>query len=276
MDVSGKVVVITGVTTGIGKAAFMGFARAGALVVGGARRTERGEELVKQLRDEGHRASFVTADFSKAEDCRKLVDAAIAEHGRIDCLVNNAGGSNIAGPTYAKTETETPERFAAIVNLNLLGTFFCCTAAIPHMKKQGGGSIVNVSSVVGTQAMAGQAIYASAKAAVNQLTRCLAVEYLNDHIRVNSLIIGGAATKASATAMTEAMEMFPGSNVKPETMPLSVQATDMHAIVDAMKLLCSDGSRAITAADIPVDEARSAGAVFSEALMAALAGRWTR
>lgn len=276
MSVAGKVVVITGVTTGIGKAAFTGFARAGASVVGGARRTDRGEQMAAQLRAEGHRASFVTADVSKPEDCRTLIDAAMAEHGRIDCLINNAGGSNIAGPTYAKSETETPERFAAIVNLNLLGTFFCCTAAIPHMKRQGGGSIVNVSSVVGTQAMAGQALYAAAKAGVNQLTRCLAVEYLNDHIRVNSLIIGGAATKAAATAMSEAMEMFPGSKVTPETMPLSVQATDMDAIIDAMKLLCSDGSRAITAADIAVDEARSAGAVFSDALMAAMAGRWTR
>lgn len=276
MNVEGKVVAITGVTTGIGRAAFLGFARRGALVVGAARRTERGEQLVRQLREEGRRASFVTADVSKPEDCRKVVEATVTEHGRIDALVNNAGGGQVAGPTYVETEKETPERFTAIVNLNLLSAFFCSTAAIPHMKRQGGGSIVNVSSVVGTRAMAGQALYAVSKAALNQLSRCMAVEYLHDGIRVNNLIIGGAATKAAAMAMEDAKQMFGAAGARPETMPLSVQATEMDAIVDAMLLLASDASRGITAGDIPVDQARSAGAVFSAALMDALAGRWTR
>ncbi|MGE0388092.1 MAG: SDR family NAD(P)-dependent oxidoreductase [Gammaproteobacteria bacterium] len=275
MNVEGKVVAITGVTTGIGRAAMRGFARRGARVVGAARRTERGEELVAELRAEGCTASFVTADVSRPEDCRRLIEATVAEHGRIDGLVNNAGGSG-GGDTYTETHLETPERFAQIVHLNLLSAFFCSTAAIPHMQRQGGGSIVNVSSVVGTQAMARQALYASSKAALNQLSRCMAVEYLDDGIRVNSLIIGGAATKAAAKAMTQAKTMFAGAGATPETMPLAVQATEMDAIVDAMLLLCSDASRAITAADIPVDRARSAGAVFSAALMDALAGRWTR
>lgn len=276
MDIQDKVVVITGVTGGIGKAAMQAFARAGAKVVGGARRTERGEQLAAQLRAEGHQASFVTADVSRPEDCRRLIDAAVAEHGRIDCLINNAGGSDIAGPTYARSEDETPERFAAIVNVNLQSTFFCSTAAIPHMKRQGGGSIINVTSVVGTQAMAGQVIYAAAKAGVNQMSRGLAVEYLHDHIRVNALVIGGAPTRGAGAAMADAAQMVGGAKASVDSMPLSVQATDMDAIVDAMKLLCSDASRAITAAEIPVDSARGAGAVFSEALYAAMAGRWTR
>jgi NAD(P)-dependent dehydrogenase (short-subunit alcohol dehydrogenase family) len=274
MIVRDKVVVVTGVTTGIGRAAMRGLAARGALVVGAARRTDRGEQLADELRAEGHRVSFVTADVSRPEDCRALIDAAVREHGRIDALVNNVGGS--PGPTYADTETETEERFRAFIDLNLGSTFFCSTATIPHMKRQGGGSIVNISSLVGIQAMARQALYASSKAAVNHLSRCLAVEYLEDNIRVNSVIVGGAATKAAVTAMADAQELLGADGADPTKMPEVMQPTPMDDIVDVIVFLCSEASRALNASEIAVDRARSAGAVFSSALMDALAGRWTR
>jgi NAD(P)-dependent dehydrogenase (short-subunit alcohol dehydrogenase family) len=143
------------------------------------------------------------------------------------------------------------------------------------MKAQGGGSIVNVSSVVGNQAMENQAVYAISKAALDHLTRCLAVEYLEDHIRVNTVIIGGAPTGGAARTFSEVSAVY-GRTPDIATFPPSMATTPLDEITDAISFLCSDLSRGVTATALAVDHARSAGAVFSAALKDALAGKWTR
>ena len=273
MTVEGKVVAITGVTTGIGRAAARTFAREGALVVGAGRRTERGNEIAGALRGEGHTMTFVTADVTRPEDCERFIDAAMAEHGRIDALVNNVGGPGEL--LYVPTEDVTTEQFNDLIALNVTSAFFCSQSAIRHMLVSGTGSIVNVSSVVGSQAMARQAVYAIGKAALDHLTRCLAVEYLDRGIRVNSVIIGGALTKQVARALSEVSESMGGRAPDPERMPSAVQATPMDQIVAALAFLCGDESLGVTATALAVDRARTAGAVFSAALYDALGGRWT-
>jgi NAD(P)-dependent dehydrogenase (short-subunit alcohol dehydrogenase family) len=238
------------------------------------RRADRGEAIAAELRAEGHTMTFVAGDVSRPEDCAKFVEAAVTDHGRIDALVNNVGGPGT--PMYISTDSVTPEQFDEGIALNLKSAFFCATEAIRHMKAQGGGSIVNVSSVVGHQAMATQTVYAIGKAALDHLTRCLAVEYLEAGIRVNSLIIGGAATGQSARGLSEVSALFGHAAPTPETLPLAVQATPMEEIVDSIALLCSDLSRGITATAVAVDQGRTAGALFSAALMDALAGKWQR
>lgn len=271
--VEGKVVAVTGITSGIGRACARSLAREGARVVGVARRAERAAAVADELRSAGFSMTALAGDVSRTEDCERFIDAVVHEHGRIDALVNNVGDPG--SPIYQPSETVTRDRFDAGIAANLASAFFCSTRAIPHMKKQGGGSIVNVSSVVGNQAMAQQAVYAISKAAMDHLTRCFAVEYLEDKIRVNSVIIGGAATAAAARSIGE-LSALHGRAPDPDQLPPSMAATPLDEITDAITLLCSDRSRGITATAVAVDHARSAGAVFSAALSDALAGTWTR
>ncbi|WP_322762032.1 SDR family oxidoreductase [Frankia sp. Cr2] len=274
MALDGKVIAVTGVTTGIGRAAARSFARQGALVVGVGRRSDRGEQVAAALRAEGHSMIFVTGDVTRPDECTRFIDTAITAHGRVDALVNNVGGSGT--PTYVPTVDVTPAQFDESVALNLRSAFFCSQAAVKHMRTAGGGAIVNVSSCVGTQAMATQVVYAISKAALDHLTRCLAVEYLEDGIRVNTVVIGGAMTKQSARALSEVAAATHRPVPTAETLPDAVQGTDMDSIVDALAFLCSDASRGVTATAVAVDRARSAGAVFSAALLDALGGRWNR
>ena len=272
--VAGKVIAVTGVSSGIGRACAGSLARQGALVVGVGRRADRGAAIADELRAEGHTMTSVTGDMTVVADCVRFIDAVVAEHGRIDALVNNVGGSGV--PTYVPSEEVTPEQFDESIALNVRSAFFCSTAAIRHMKRQGGGSIVNISSVVGNQAMAAQVVYGIAKAGLDHLTRCLAVEFLQDRIRVNSIIIGGAMTGQSARALSEVSELYGLPAPTAETLPLAVQGTAMDEITDAIEFLCSDASRGVTATAVAVDQGRSAGAIFSAALTDALAGKWTR
>jgi 2-deoxy-D-gluconate 3-dehydrogenase len=274
LDVVGKVVAITGVSSGIGRAFAKSLARQSALVAGVGRRADRGAAIADELRAEGHTMTSVTGDVTVVADCVRFIDDVVAEYGRIDALVNNVGGAGV--PTYVPSEEVTPEQFDQGIVLNVKSAFFCSMAAIGHMKRQGGGSIVNISSVVGNQAMAAQSVYGIAKAGLDHLTRCLAVEFLQDGIRVNTVIIGGAMTGQSARTLSEVSASYGLPAPTAETLPLAVQGTPMNEITDAIEFLCSDASRGVTGTAIAVDQARSAGAVFSAALMDALAGRWTR
>jgi NAD(P)-dependent dehydrogenase (short-subunit alcohol dehydrogenase family) len=273
-DLSGKVVAITGVSAGIGRAAAQSLARRGALVVGVDLRAERAGQIAAELEAEGFAMTARAGDVSDPTECARFVDGVVAERGRIDVLINNVGGAGT--PAYMPTDAVTPEQFDDGLNRNLKSAFFCATAAIRHMKTQGGGSIVNVSSVVGNQAMATQVVYAIAKAALDHLTRCLAVEFDGDGIRVNTLMIGGAMTSQSQRMLAEVSAAQRRPTPTAETLPPSVQATPMEEITDALAFLCSDQSRGVTATALAVDQARSAGSVFSAALLDALGGRWTR
>jgi len=217
--------------------------------------------------------SAVAGDVSRTEDCERFIDAAASAYGRIDALVNNVGDPG--SPIYRASHEVTRADFDAGIAANLASAFFCSTNAIRHMKAQGGGSIINVFSVVGHLAAERQVVYAISKAAMDHLTRCLAIEYLEDHIRVNTLIIGGAATGAAARSIGELSALY-GRAPDAEKLPLSMSATPLDEIIDAVAFLCSDLSRGVTATSIAVDHARAAGAVFSEAMGAALAGNWTR
>ncbi|MDR3364067.1 MAG: SDR family oxidoreductase, partial [Clostridiales Family XIII bacterium] len=148
----GKVAVITGTTSGMGEAAAWLFAKEGAKVVMGARRSGRGENMEAEMRAQGLEALWATTDVRKPEDCFNLVEKAVAAYGKVDILVNNAG-INGEG-SYAFHESTDAFR-DNIFKTDLYGIFDCCKAAIPHMIKQGGGSIVNVASVAGITACPG-------------------------------------------------------------------------------------------------------------------------
>lgn len=180
-----KVAIVTGASSGLGVAFAQGLAEAGADLVLGARRADRLEETAQLVRDAGRRVLTVQTDVADPAQCQALVDAAMAELGRVDVLVNNAG----AGTAVPATR-ETPEQFRAVIDVNLNGCYWMAQACGRVM--QPGSSIINVSSVLGiTTGGLPQAAYSASKAGLNGLTRDLAQQWTERKgIRVNSIAPG--------------------------------------------------------------------------------------
>lgn len=183
-----KVAIVTGSSSGIGKAIALRFGAEGAKVVVAARRKALCEQTAKQICQKGGEAFVVQADVSHENQVELLFDKTVQQYGRIDVAVNNAG--IFGGRRIAETTTKA---FDEVINVNLRGTFFCCRAAFRQMKKQGGGIIINMSSVAGVQAWSGTGTYSASKHGVMAMTRALADEGKPYNIRVSAICPGGVA-----------------------------------------------------------------------------------
>jgi acetoacetyl-CoA reductase/3-oxoacyl-[acyl-carrier protein] reductase len=200
---TGRVVLITGGTRGIGAAISRSFAEQGAIVAAGfGRDSQHAEELLTTLRDHGASASIHQGNVGSAEDCRRTISEVIEQHGRLDILVNNAG------ITIDKTILKmTDEDWYKVLAVNLSGAFFMSQAALPHMIERGSGRIINISSIIGQTGNIGQANYAASKSGLFGLTKTLAREVchqlakagkLEEHsigITVNTVAPGFIATE---------------------------------------------------------------------------------
>src|ERR1700690_4664272 len=169
---SAQVVLITGGLTGIGRAAAVAFAKKGAKVVVAGRRDEAGKELVKELRALGTEAEFINTDVRKDEDIRNAVDKTVARFGRLDVAVNNAATEGQVG---AVTD-QTAESYAATFDTNVLGVLLSMKHEVRVMKKQGSGSIINISSTYGHEGAAGGPLYAGSKHPGEGITKSVARE----------------------------------------------------------------------------------------------------
>jgi len=186
----GKVAIVTGAGRGIGRGCALAFAEMGADVVCAARTREQIDDTAAAARKLGRRALAVECDVTKSEALENLVASATKEFGRIDVVVNNAGGSP------PKPMLETSERmFEQAFHFNVTTAFLLTRMAVPHMRKNGGGAIVNISSAAGRLVQPYFAAYGTAKAALTFLTRNLGAELAPD-VRVNAIAVGSVATAA--------------------------------------------------------------------------------
>ena len=194
----GKVAVITGASTGIGRSAMEMFARAGAKVVGAARTQSTLDEAVKLATDAGGEAIGVSADLSSDAAAATVIDAAVEQFGGIDILVNNAGVGysyrSVRPGSMLDVAESTAEEWDHVMSINLGSVVSCSRHAIPKMRERGGGSVVNVASVLGLVGNPDAHAYTAAKGAIINLTRSMAVAYGKDSIRTNVVCPGYTET----------------------------------------------------------------------------------
>jgi NAD(P)-dependent dehydrogenase (short-subunit alcohol dehydrogenase family) len=237
----GKVAVVTGASSGLGAVFARALAEAGADVALGARRADRLAETRAAVEAAGRRAIAVATDVAKPEDCQALVDAAVAEFGRVDVLVNNAGVG-----TAVPATRETPEQFRQVLDVNLHGCYWMAQACARVM--QPGSSIVNISSVLGlTTAGLPQAAYAASKAGLIGLTRDLAQQWTGRRgIRVNALAPGFFESE-----MTDSYQ--PGYLDSQMQRVLMGRVGDPRELAAALVFLVSDAGGYVTGTTIPVE-----------------------
>ena len=241
---AGKVAIITGAGSGIGRAAAQLFAREGAKVVLADIAVAAAEEVTRGIVADGGTAMAVAMDVGDPDNVQKALAATVDRFGALNVVYNNAGGSTLAdGPA-----TEAPlEEFWRVIRVDLFGTFLMCRFAIPHLIAAGGGSIVNATSAVALKGFPNMDCYTAAKGGVASLTRSLAATHGVNKIRVNAVCPGFIATDR-AVRMAAAKQSNAGFVAK---QPLG--AGQPEDVAQAALYLACDESRLVTGAILPVD-----------------------
>ena len=242
-EFAGKVVMVTGGSKGIGRAAVHRFCEEGATCIIVSRHGDECRHYAAELAAMGHKAGGLAADVSSVGDIKGMVQSAIAQHGRIDVLVNAAGISN-----RKMAVDYTEEDWDQIIDINLKGAYFCCLAVGKQMISQGGGTIVNIASLQSHITLPALSIYAASKAGVRQFTKGLANEWAPLGIRVNSI-----SPAFIETAMVEKVLQNPVNRQLLESRTPLKRAGTPGEVAELILFLASPRSSYITGADIPID-----------------------
>ena len=252
-QLSGKTAIVTGSTSGIGRATALVFAQEGANVVVNGRRTGLGEQVVAEIRDQGGSATYIPADVGVADDLKAMVRAAVDTYGRLDILVNNAI-SAVMG-SFGSVVDMTEEGWDVMLRSSLTAIFLGCKFAIPEMIKAGGGAIINMSSVHGLMAGFGMAGYNTVKAGMLNLTRQMAMEFGPRGIRVNAICPGWILTEREVV-MGQDKRFAHFFQYKALTTPVIYplgRAGRPDEVAQACLFLASEASSFITGVTLPVD-----------------------
>jgi NAD(P)-dependent dehydrogenase (short-subunit alcohol dehydrogenase family) len=245
-EFEGKVALVTGGGSGIGRATAVAFAREGAQVVIGNRNVDRGEETVSMIREAGGTASFQRTDVMVAAEVEALVELAVKTRGRLDVAFNNAGIEGEVKPTLID---QTEANFDAVMGINVKGVWLSMKYEIPQMLKASGGAIVNCSSVAGVIGFPGIGIYSASKHAVIGLTKAAALEFSAQGIRVNAV--------NPAVIDTEMVDRISaGMNVQKDDLttfhPIG-RLGRVEEVAEAVLWLCSSKASFVTGHSLMVD-----------------------
>ena len=242
----GKVALITGGGRGIGRAAALLFAREGAKVVIAEIASADGEATAGAIEAAGGQARFVATDVAQPAQVETAVQAAVDAFGALNVLYNNAGG---ATPKDGKVTDMDLDEFWRTIGVDLFGTFLGCRFAIPLMAEDGGGSIINTTSIRAMIGTAGADAYSSAKGGVRALTQALALQWAAHNIRVNAIAPGVILTERVKALLREDDPIFQKS---------LLGASDPEDVAQMALYLASDESRRVTGAILPMDSGASA------------------
>ena len=241
-----KVALVTGATSGIGRATALAFSREGARVVVSGRREKEGHETVALIREAGGESTFVQTDVTREADVAALVRHTLSTYGPLDVAVNNAGVED----TPASIHEQTVENYHRTMNANVLGVFLSLKHEIPAMLTNGGGAIVNMASVAGLIGFPGMAIYVASKHAVLGLTKSTALEFATQGIRINAVSPG-----AIETPMFDRFTEGLGTEGHRHIMALHPMGRvgRPEEIAAAVLWLCSDQASFVTGQSLAVD-----------------------
>jgi 2-deoxy-D-gluconate 3-dehydrogenase len=240
-DLSGKAALVTGGNGGIGLGMAKGLAAVGARIGIAARNADKAKKAMQEL---GPDAAFFAVDIGKAASCRDMIDAAATKLGRIDILVNCAGMAIRKRP-----EALSDAEWRQVLDVNITGTFACAQAVYPHMRKQGGGKIINIGSMLSIFGAAPNAAYAASKGAVVQFTKSLAVAWAGDNIQVNAILPGWIDTELTVAAR----QQIEGLNERVLARTPAGRWGKPEEFAGIAVFLASHASDFVTGTAIPVD-----------------------